>query len=129
MENNSGKNTILLVDDEQIVLNVGTLMLKKLGYGVLQASSGMEASQIFKDNIDDICAVLLDLNMPAENGSDTCRRLKQIDPDVRIIHTSGLGLYRADQALECGCKGFIAKPFGIEELSKKLRAFLKITNG
>lgn len=128
MENNSGKNTILLVDDEQIVLNVGTLMIKKLGYGILRAKSGMEASQIFKDNKDDICAVLLDLNMPGEKGSDTCRRLKEMDPDIRIIHTSGMGVYRSNQTLECGCKGFIAKPFGMEELSKKLRAFLKITN-
>ena len=122
MENNKGKNTILFVDDDQIVLNVGTLMIKKLGYAVLQAESGKEASQILKDNKDDICMVLLDVNIPGEKGSDTCARLKRIDPDVRIIHTSGMGIYRANQTLECGCKGFVAKPFGLEELSKKLRA-------
>jgi len=129
MENNKEKNTVLIVDDEQIVLNVGTLMIEKLGYRVLQARSGMEASQILKENKDDICLVLLDINMLGENGSDTCTKLKRTDPDVRIIHTSGMGEYQADQTLLCGCKGFIAKPFGFEELSKKLQAYLNITNG
>jgi CheY-like chemotaxis protein len=54
------KDTILLVDDEQVVLDVGTLMIKKLGYKVLQATNGAEASQIFKDNAEAICLVILD---------------------------------------------------------------------
>jgi len=55
MDNLNAKATILFVDDEQVVLDVGTLMIKKFGYKVLQAINRTEASQVFKDNIDDIC--------------------------------------------------------------------------
>ena len=126
MDNFEKKDAILFVDDEQIVLNVGTMMINKLGWRVLQAKSGMEASQIFTDNRDQICLVLLDINMPVENGPGVCKCLKRIDPDVQVIHTSGMGLYQADQILECDCKGFIAKPFRIEELSEKLQEQLQI---
>ena len=91
MGNFNEKNTILLVDDEQVVLEVGTLMIKKLGYKVLQATNGKEASQIFRDNIEAICLVILDMKLPDENGSDTCKRLKEHDPNVKVLHTSGFG--------------------------------------
>ena len=84
------KGTILFVDDEQVVLDVGTLMLDRLGYNVLQATDGMEARQIFTDHTDDICLVILDMLLPDENGSDICKRLKQIKPDLKVLHTSGL---------------------------------------
>jgi two-component system cell cycle sensor histidine kinase/response regulator CckA len=60
MDNLQTKDTILLVDDEPVVLDAGALMVKKLGYNVLQAANGMEASQIFRDNVDDISLVILD---------------------------------------------------------------------
>jgi len=128
MENPNNKGTILFVDDEQIVLDVGTLMIKKLGYRVLQAKSGTEASQIFIDNIDDIGLVLLDINLPDEKGIDTCIKLKRMDPNVRVIHTSGMGVIDSDQTLDCGCTGFLAKPFKIEKLSNKIKERLEIAN-
>ncbi|MCK5470045.1 MAG: response regulator [Cyclobacteriaceae bacterium] len=122
MDNLNNKGTILFVDDEQIVLDVGTMMIKKLGYRVLQATSGTEASQVFSDNIDDIGLVLLDINLPDEKGIDTCIRLKRMDSNVRVIHTSGMGVIGSGQTLDCGCAGFLAKPFNIEELSNKIKA-------
>ena len=74
MDNLTNKGTILFVDDEQIVLDIGTLLIKKLGHRVLQATSGTEASQVFSDNIDDIGLVFLDINRHDENGIDTCIR-------------------------------------------------------
>jgi two-component system cell cycle sensor histidine kinase/response regulator CckA len=124
MDNLRAKDTILLVDDEPVVLDVGALMVKKFGYNVLQATNGMEASQIFRDNVDDICLVILDMILPDELGSDTCKRLKQIRPDLKIIHTSGLGGVRGDDRLECGCDRFLQKPFRIEELSSMLKDLL-----
>ena len=128
MDNPNDKDTILFVDDEQIVLNVGTMMIEKLGYKVLQATSGKEAGQIFRDNWDDICLVLLDINMPDENGSVTCMRIRSIAPDAKIIHTSGQGLNVADQTLDCGCKGFLAKPFRLDELSRTIKEYLNIAD-
>ncbi len=125
MDNLNNKGTILFVDDEQIVLDVGTMMIKKLGYRVLQATSGTKASQVFSDNIDDIGLVLLDINLPDEKGIDTCIRLKRMDSNVRVIHTSGMGVIGSDQTLDCGCAGFLAKPFKIEELSNKIKECLK----
>jgi DNA-binding response OmpR family regulator len=114
------KDTILLVDDEQVVLDVGTLMIKKLGYKVLQATNGAEASQIFKDNAEAICLVILDTILPDENGLNTCKRLKEINSDVKVLHTSGLGKAQGGEDLECGCDEFLPKPFRIKELSDNL---------
>ena len=125
MENLGAKDTILLVDDEQVVLEVSTLIIKKLGYKVLQATNGMEASQVFMNNLDDICLVVLDMQLPDENGSATCKRLKEIRPDVAILHTSGLGRTRDGDCLGCGCDGFLLKPFRMEELSNEIEKLLE----
>ena len=125
MDNLNAKDTILLVDDEQIVLDVGTLMIKKLGYKVLQAKNGMEASQIFKDNAEAICLVILDTILPDENGLDICKRLKEIRSDAIILHTSGLGKTHNGDGLQCGCDRFLAKPFRIKELTNSLMYFVK----
>jgi DNA-binding response OmpR family regulator len=70
MDNLNTKDTILLVDDERAVLDVGTLMIKRFGYKVLQGTNGLETSQVFRDNIDDICLVILDVKLPDELLSD-----------------------------------------------------------
>jgi len=127
MDNLKAKDTILLVDDEQVVLDVGTLMLNKLGYKVLQATNGAEASQILKDNAGGLCLVILDGKLPDEPGTDTCKRLKQFDPDVKVLHTSGLGKSLGDDSFECGCDAFLFKPFRINELSNKLKEILENT--
>jgi DNA-binding response OmpR family regulator len=127
MGNLNEKTTILLVDDEQTVLKVGTLMIEELGYKVLQAENGKKATQIFRDKNDVICLVILDMKMPDENGSDTCKRLNEINSDVKVLHTSGLGRTHGIESLDCGCNDFLQKPFGIEELSNKLEELLDNT--
>jgi len=127
MDSHNAKGTILLVDDEQIVLDVSTLMIKKFGYKVLQAKTGTEASRIFRDNVEGICLVILDMKLPDELGSDTCKRLKEINPDVKGLHTSGLGRTPGGDSLECGCDEFLLKPFRMEELSNKLKDLLENT--
>ena len=128
MDNFTSKDTILLVDDEQVVLDVGTLMIKKIGYKVLQAANGAEATKIFKENADDICLVVLDMQLPDENGSTTCERLKGIKPEIKVLHTSGLGRTPDGISFACGCNGFLLKPFRLEELSNKLKDFLENTS-
>jgi DNA-binding response OmpR family regulator len=124
MDNLQSKDTILLVDDEPIVLDVGALMVKKLGYNVLKAANGMEAGQIFRDNINDICLVILDMILPDESGLDTCKKLKKIKSDVKVLHTSGLGSAQNGNSLGCDFDGFLEKPFRIEELSSRLKDLL-----
>ena len=119
--------TILLVDDDQTVLSVSTLMIQRCGYKVLQATSGREAIQIFQNYIDDICLVLLDEKLPDEPGLDTCKRLKEFEPDVKVLHTSGLSKSLDNDNFECGCEAFLPKPFRIDELSTKLKEMLEKT--
>ena len=127
MNNLNTKGTILFVDDEQVVLDVGTLMLDRLGYKVLQATNGLEANLIFSDHTDEICLVILDMLLPDEDGSDTCKRLKEIRPDLKVLHTSGLGKTGCGESMECGCNDFLAKPFKIEALSNNLKQLLENT--
>ena len=125
MDNLNEKNTILIVDDEPVVLKVASMMVKKLNYEALQAKNGMEASHVFSDNKDIICLVILDMQLPDENGSETCKKLKAIKSDVKILHTSGLGRVQGNESLDCGCDGFLPKPFRVEELSNKLKELLE----
>ena len=127
MDNLLGEHTILFVDDEEVVLEVGTMMIKKLGYKALQAKNGKEACRVFMDNKDAICLVILDMRLPDENGSDTCIKIREINPDVRVLHTSGLGRGQGNEVLDCGCEGFLPKPFRIEELSNRLKELLENT--
>ena len=127
MDNLNTKDTILFVDDEQVILAVGALMIEELGYKVLQAENGKKATQIFRDKKDVICLVILDMKLPDENGSDTCKRLNEINSNVKILHTSGLGRTQGIESLDCGCNDFLEKPFKIEELSNKIEDLLGYT--
>jgi len=127
MDHHNEKTTILLVDDDETVLGVGSLMIQKFGYKALQATNGREAIQIFQDNANDICLVILDEKLPDKFGTDICKRLKEFEPDVKVLHTSGLGKSLADDGFECGCEAFLRKPFRVAELSNKLKEMLEKT--
>jgi DNA-binding response OmpR family regulator len=129
MRNFKAKPTILIVDDDQTLLSIGTLMIQRSGYKVLQATSGKEAIQIFQNYKDDVCLVMLEEKLPDESGSVTCKRLKEFEPDVKILHTSGLGKSLGDDSFDCGCEAFLSKPFRINELSNKLREVLQTSKG
>ena len=103
-------------------------MIEELGYKVLQAENGKKATQIFRDKNDVISLVILDMKLPDENGSDTCKRLNEINSDVKILHTSGLGRAQGIESLDCGCNDFLQKPFRIEEQSNKLKELLDNTS-
>ena len=124
MGNFNEKTTILLADDDETVLGVGSLMIQKIGYKVLRATSGMEAVQIYQDNANEISLVILDEKLPDELGTDTCKNLKEFEPEVKVLHTSGLGKSVGDDSFECGCEAFLLKPFRIGDLSNKLKEML-----
>ncbi len=125
MENSIEVGSILIIDDENVVLDVATLMVKKLGYTVLQAKSGKEATKVFSDSVNDICLVILDMKLPDESGSVICKKLKDINPTVRILHISGIGKGQGNEVLECGCNSCLLKPFNFKELSNKLKELLE----
>ncbi|HUU41651.1 MAG TPA: PAS domain S-box protein [Desulfatiglandales bacterium] len=120
-----GTETILLVDDEAIVLDVGCKMLEKLGYKVLVAGSGKEAVEIYEKQKDNIDLVILDMVMPKMGGGAVFDRMKQIRPDVKALLSSGYSVNgQAKMILDRGCGGFIQKPFNTMELSVGVREIL-----
>ena len=120
-----GKGTILLVDDEEMVLEAGEELLKHLGYEVLLAGDGQEALELYKKNHDMIDLVLLDMVMPVMGGGEAYDRMKRIDANVKVILSSGYSLEgEAKEILRRGCDAFIQKPFKLEQLSQKLREIL-----
>jgi CheY-like chemotaxis protein len=121
----SGSGTILLVDDEEMVLDVNVKVLKKLGYSVLEAKSGKEAVCAYKENKDEIDMVILDMVMPGMNGGEVYDIMKEINKDVKVLLSSGHGMDgQAKQILERGCDGFLQKPYRMGEVSGKLREIL-----
>ncbi|MDY6855407.1 MAG: AAA family ATPase [Thermodesulfobacteriota bacterium] len=124
-----GIGTLLFVDDESQIIEVGVEMLETLGYKVLTAKSGKDAIQIYKERGDQIDLVILDMIMPGLDGGDTYDMLKEINHDVRVLLSSGYSIDgEAESILERGCNGFIQKPFKIEQVSKKVKEVMKKTD-
>jgi PAS domain S-box-containing protein len=118
--------TVLLVDDEEVILDVSEKVLKVLGYKVLVARSGAEAIEIFKKHQDSIDLVLLDIIMPHMGGGEVYDRLKEISPEVKVLLSSGYSIDgEASKIMARGCNGFIQKPFDIMQLSQSIRAILR----
>ena len=118
----SGRSAcILLVDDEEMVLDVEVMMLERMGYQVLQARSSSEAVDVYRANKDGIDLVLLDLNLPGEGGADTFNRIREIDPNAKVVLSTGYGENQEIlELLNHGCRGVIQKPFSLQGLSKKV---------
>jgi PAS domain S-box-containing protein len=117
-----GAGTILLVDDEQVIIDVTQDILKMIGYDVLTAISGQEAIDIYRQKKDEIDIVIMDMIMPVMGGSECFDGLKQINPAVKVILSSGYSMTdQAQSIMQKGCDGFIQKPFSIKDLSRKVK--------
>jgi len=120
-----GNGTVLLVDDENVILDVGSQMITKMGYGVLTANSGKSAIENFREHDREIDIVILDMVMPEMDGGDTYDILKKINKEVKVILSSGYSIDgKAEEIMNRGCSGFIQKPFSMKELSQKISKIL-----
>jgi CheY-like chemotaxis protein len=120
-----GAGTLMLVDDEQMILDVGAAMLKKLGYTVHIADSGQAALALYQDQGHAIDLVVLDMVMPGMGGGEVFDRLKAMDPEVKVVLSSGYSIDgQASEIMARGCAGFIQKPFNLSQLSEKVTAAL-----
>jgi CheY-like chemotaxis protein len=124
-----GNETILLVDDDPLILDVGKAMLAALGYGVLVAQSGKAAAEIYRTHRERIHLVILDMIMPDLGGGKTYDQLKEIDPGINVLLSSGYSLNgQATAIMNRGCNGFIHKPFNLRSLSQKVRDIIDASN-
>ncbi len=121
-----GTETVLLVDDEDIIVDIGKKNLEKLGYKVITARNGKEAVELYKKNQGNIDIVVLDMIMPEMGGGETYDKLMEINPDVKVILSSGYSIEgQASEILKRGCDGFIQKPFRMKQLSSKINEVLE----
>jgi len=120
-----GSEVILLVDDEEMILEIGKDLLEKLGYQVITAPNGKKALEIYKRDQNKIDMVILDMIMPDMGGGETYNQLKEINPSIKTLLSSGYSINGKAQAiLNNGCSGFIQKPFNLMYLSQKIRKIL-----
>ncbi len=120
-----GTGKVLLVDDEEVVLEVGQELLKATGYTVLTAKDGKEAIKVYRENRDNIDIVVLDMVMPNMGGGEAYDRMKEINPDIKVLLSSGFSIDgEASEILERGCNSFIQKPFTMKELSGEIGKIL-----
>ena len=124
-----GKETILLVDDEEIIRTVSKQTLNKFGYKVLLASNGEEAVEVYRMQQNEIDLLILDMIMPRMDGKATFRELKQINPDIKVLLASGSQQHSEIELLKKeGVRGFIQKPFMAGQILRIIRETLDKTD-
>ena len=119
------KGRVLLVDDEEIVRNIAFKMLTRIGYEVVLTSDGQEAVDFYQDHHEEIDLVVVDMLMPRMNGRDCFRRLREINPQVRAILSTGYSHNQSIQeVLDEGLLAYISKPFDLQEIASVVGSVL-----
>ncbi len=122
--------TILLVDDEESVRLLGRRMLEKIGFSVLEVENGQKALELFRERLDEIVCIILDLTMPLMDGAETFREIRKINDSVPVIISSGYTQQDVAQLFtERGFSGFIQKPYMMESFENEIRRVLSRGNG
>ncbi|HPJ43403.1 MAG TPA: PAS domain S-box protein [Spirochaetota bacterium] len=121
-----GSGTVLVIDDEHVMLNVAKGFLEECGYNVITADNGDEGINIYRRRCSDISAVIVDLSMPGKSGLEVFIELKNLNRDVKVILASGM----LDQesrltADTIGIKGVVNKPYLANELSQMLKSIIQ----
>ena len=120
-----GTETVLLVDDEELVRDLGARILSKAGYQVLTATNGKEALDLFEKERRQLSLVILDLIMPVMGGKECIKELLKIDPQAKVLIASGFSADTStDEILGLGAKEFVTKPFRFKELLRQVRKTL-----
>jgi DNA-binding NtrC family response regulator len=119
------KGCILLVDDDELVLDVGLQMLKRTGYSAIGAKTSDEAVEIYQRNSNNIDLVILDINLPDENGATTFKRIRKINPDAKVILSTGY-TESSDiiELMNLGCRSKLQKPYTMSALTEEVSGAL-----
>lgn len=117
---------IMIVDDEQVVLETQSLLLNELGFRVTPFSDSSRAVHYYQQHHSDIDLVILDLNMPNLNGKQCFKELRKVDPEVRVIISTGCNVENeAEELFKTGVAGLIQKPFPIKKLRQAIQEVLE----
>lgn len=119
------KQTILLVDDEEMITDAIGSLLEKVGYRVICVNGGREAVKVIEQSRDDIHLVILDMLMPDMDGQKTFHRIKNIQPQLPVLMASGYNPHdQLTDIMQHGCRGFIQKPYSIAQLHPTIQSIL-----
>ncbi len=125
MSKNAGSaETILVVEDEKSLLDLARIMFESKGYTVLAAKDGIEAVEMYRLHREKISLVFTDIGLPGLNGREVFAKLKEINPDVKVIFTSGIFTDIKAALLKDGAKDFIQKPYKQEDVLQKIKEVL-----
>jgi two-component system, cell cycle sensor histidine kinase and response regulator CckA len=117
--------TILLVDDEPMIRDLGRAVLSRAGFRILTAEDGAEAVEVFARQFHEIDLVILDVTMPRMSGRDAFRQMIELYPSARILFSTG---YTAEDLVEVdGSMGLLSKPYRPQELVAAVRTALAVT--
>ena len=119
-----GKGTILIIDDEEVVLDTSRLALEHLGYKVLTANTGMEAISIVETAGEDIDLAILDIGLPDIMGDSVCRKIQELRPTIKVVVSTGYMVEDITEDVKIKVQGFIQKPFSMSEMAMKLKEVL-----
>lgn len=123
--NVKGGETILVIDDEEVIRDLVKEGLEDFGYTVLTAENGHVGLDIYKKRKKEIALVILDLILPKMSGKITYEKLKEINPEITVLLSSGYSQKgQAQELIDQGVQGFIQKPFRLKELAKEIRMLL-----
>jgi two-component system cell cycle sensor histidine kinase/response regulator CckA len=123
-EENRHPVTALLADDEAMVMGPAKLMLERLGFAVITAANGKIAVKLYREKKEEIALVILDLTMPIMDGEEACRLIREIDPGVPVIISSGYTEQEVSTRLsDLEGIGFIQKPYDMAMLKETVQAF------
>jgi PAS domain S-box-containing protein len=121
-----GEGRILIVEDEEAVRAMAQKLLKHLGYSVVTARDGQEGVEVYREMHKEIDAVILDMIMPRMGGRDTFIRMKEINPDIKALLSTGYAQNgKAQEIIDMGVKGFLQKPYQVKDMAQKLGQVLK----
>lgn len=128
LSNWRGSGTVLLVDDEESIRNIGARMLKQLGFTVLTATDGQEALACYQQHHQEITLVVMDMTMPHMDGSEAFNALRQLNPRVRVVLASGYSTEDIQSRFNGkGLNGILQKPFTLDTLRETIRTVLEET--
>ncbi|AFM27417.1 PAS domain S-box protein [Desulfomonile tiedjei] len=120
-----GSETLLMIDDEESIRNLGKELLNEAGYNVLTAGSGQEALRIYREIWEGVSLVILDLVMPDMSGLECLEELLKVNPDVKVLIASGYSpANQGREILELGAVGFVSKPYNFKQILAAVRAAL-----
>ncbi|HNX58189.1 MAG TPA: ATP-binding protein, partial [Spirochaetota bacterium] len=120
-----GSDGILIIDDEEMILKTASALLKRIGFTVFMAQTMEEAVSVYTVHRNDIRLIILDMILKGTSGAQVLTRLKNINPEVKVILSSGYGMEgEIRKVMDLGCQGFIQKPYKLSELSEIIAKIL-----